>query len=314
MGRKRNADSGLKGDEPTCPQEHVLKRIQADGEFGCDQCQSDITQGCCYYGCEPCDFSLCGGCYVKLATNTVEAPALTDEDIDKRIAAEVSELCDHYELEGRVGQQVIEALVRRRETWENDMHGMWMSLRCARRGSVAGLALKKVSMMNSGMYVYVPPPKELDEMCKRYKLDEDATNKLTDLLAKRPDTVENDIIEVEKVLVGSAKPSALVMKMIVAMQQGKEMPKIWARDPPPAPKKEEADASKGGGRKERSRSRVRQRYQGRGNDRDGWYDKDSRNSGDRYRDRDRDHHRSGGGGDWNRDRSDREWDYKRDRY
>merc|ERR1712217_705452 len=179
--------------------------------------------------------SLCGGCYVKLATGTQEAPALTDEDIDKRIAAEVSDLCDHYELDFRVGQKIIEALIRRRETWENDIHGLWMSLKLARKDSVAGLAMKKVSLMNNDLYVYVPPPKELEEMCKRYNLDEDATNKLTDLLAKRPETVEQDIVEVEKRLVGSAKPSALVMKMIVAMQQGKEMPKVWARDPPPRP-------------------------------------------------------------------------------
>merc|ERR1712060_432438 len=119
------------------------------------------------------------------------------------------------------------------------------------------------------MYVYVPPPKELEEMGKRYKLDEDATNKLTDLLAKRPETVEQDIVEVEKRLVGSAKPSALVMKMIVAMQQGKEMPKVWARDAPPAPAKEAAAPSeRGGNRRDRSRSRRQQRYSDRNNDRD----------------------------------------------
>merc|ERR1712217_60520 len=124
--------------------------------------------------------------------------------------------------------------------------------------------MKKVSLMNNDLYVYVPPPKELNEMCLKYNLDEDATNKLTDLLAKRPDTVHNDIIEVEKRLVGNAKPSALVMKMIVAMQQGKEMPKVWARDPPPAPVKEAAAPSeRGGNRRDRSRSRREQRYSDR---------------------------------------------------
>merc|ERR1712151_1318735 len=283
---------------------HVLKRLEADGEFACDQCQSDINQGCCYYGCEPCDFSLCGGCYVKVATGTQEAPQLTDEDIDRRIAAEVSDLCDHYEMDFRIGQKFIEALIRRRETWENDIHGLWMSLKLARKDSVSGLAMKKISLMNNNMYVYVPPPKELDEMCVKYKLDADATNKLTDLLAKRPDTVVQDIQEVEKRLIGCPNPSSLVMKMIVAMNQGKPMPEAYYR----ADKGSEKGGKKGDGRGDnrdnrdnRDRSRDRGYNRDRG-DRDRRGDRGDRDHRD---DRDRDRDRRSGGGD--RDREDWSW-------
>merc|ERR1712183_1132999 len=121
-------------------------------------------------------------------------------------------------------------------------------------------------------------------MCAKYKLDGDATDKLTDLLAKRPDTVANDIIEVEKSLYGSAKPSALVMKMIVAIDQGKEMPKVFNPQPPPQPEK----TSEARSTRPRSRSRVTQRYSDQSKER--WYDKD--------RDRDRNYDR----GDRDRDR------------
>merc|ERR1712060_10623 len=143
-------------------------------------------------------------------------------------------------------------------------HGLWMSLKLARKDSVSGLAMKKISLMNNNMYVYVPPPKELDEMCVKYKLDADATNKLTDLLAKRPDTVVQDIQEVEKRLIGCPNPSSLVMKMIVAMNQGKPMPEAYHRA--------EKGGDKGGGKgkgdnRDRSRDRGYNRDRG-GGDRD----------------------------------------------
>merc|ERR1712217_705945 len=246
--------------------------------------------------------SLCGGCYVKLATGTQEAPALTDEDIDKRIAAEVSDLCDHYEMDFRIGQKFIEALIRRRDTWENDMHGLWMSLKLARKDSVSGLAMKKISLMNNNMYVYVPPPKELDEMCVKYKLDADATNKLTDLLTKRPDTVVQDIQEVEKRLIGCPNPSSLVMKMIGAMTHGKPMPEAYYRADKGS---EKGGGKKGDGRGDNRDNRDRSRDRGYNRDRGDRDRRGDRGDRDHRDDRDRDRDRRSGGGD--RDREDWSW-------
>jgi len=292
MGRKRNADTGLKGDDPTCPQEHVLKRLTADGEFSCDACDGDISQGCCFYGCEPCDYSLCGGCYVKLATNTMEdGMVLKDEDIDKRIEAEVTDLCEHYELDFRIAQKLTEALLKRKDTYENDIYGLWCSLKIGKKDQVSGLAMKKVHLMNDNKYVYVKPPKELFKMIEKYKLDDDAANKLTDLLAKRPDTVDNDIVEVEKRLEGCKNPSSLVMKIIIAIDRGQELPKAFDRRPPPQQKIPESrnnnNSYRDSQRSYRDRSRSRDnRGSNRGPDRsyDRHHDRSDRGRDDRARD------------------------------
>eukprot|EP00929_Paragymnodinium_shiwhaense_P027880 TRINITY_DN16267_c0_g2_i1.p2 TRINITY_DN16267_c0_g2~~TRINITY_DN16267_c0_g2_i1.p2 ORF type:complete len:291 (-),score=46.49 TRINITY_DN16267_c0_g2_i1:113-985(-) len=288
MGRKRNADTGLKGADPTCPQSHTLKRVAADGVFECDSCSSDIAQGCCYYGCEPCDYSLCGGCYVKLATGTLEtAPEppvdrlIPEGTVDPRstVDPDVADLCDHYEIEDRIMLMLDATMKSRRETFEGDILGLWEALKTAR--SPAGLLCAKIRHMKEGTFVgKVAPPPEVKKVIEKYRLDEDARTKLTDFILKRPATATSDLFEIERRLENSGRPSAVVMTMIVALQKGGKLPEI--RFNAPAPHRDYGDLDKrgardgkdGGGRgrsrerggdrdRERERRRSRSRSRGR---------------------------------------------------
>lgn len=222
MGRKRNNETGLKGGDPTCPNLHTLKRLTADGDFECDSCHADISDGCCYYGCNPCDYSLCGSCYVKLATGTLESNA--EKDDPHKINPDVAELCDHYEVEDRIMLILNEVMKGRKDTFDNDIFGLWEILRPAR--SPAGLLMAKIREMKEGTFVYTPPPKDVKRIIQTYHLDEDARTKLTDFICKRPDTAEKDLYEIERRLENSGKPSAIVMTMIVCLQKGKPLPEI----------------------------------------------------------------------------------------
>jgi len=235
MGRKRNIDTGAKGADPTCPAAHPLRRRVADGDYECDVCNATVEGGCCFYGCEPCDYALCGGCYVKLATGSLpegatpgaippppELPGVVDPD--------VADLCEHYEVEDRVMQILNDAMKERRETFDTDILGLWESLQTAR--SPAGLLMAKIRMMKDGTFVgKVAPPPEVKRVIDKYRLDMDARTKLTDFILKRPETSTADLWEVERRLENSGKPSAVVMTMIVALQKGTRLPEMRTAAP-----------------------------------------------------------------------------------
>lgn len=232
MGRKRNVDSGTKGNDPTCPNGHNLKRRVADGEFECDTCSVDLGAGCCFYGCEPCDYSLCGGCYVKLATGTLEAPqqsqgagAAESGTAANHIDPDVADLCDHYAIEDRIMLLLNDAMKGRQSTFATDIAGLWEALATAR--SPAGLLMAKIRHMKEGTFVgKVEPPPDVARVVKQYRLDDDAKNKLTDFILKRPNTAKDDLFEIERRLENSGRPSAVVMTMIVAIQKGGKLPEM----------------------------------------------------------------------------------------
>lgn len=232
MGRKRNADSGTKGNDPSCPAGHILKRRVADGDFECDTCSCDLASGCCFYGCEPCDFSLCGGCYVKLATGTAEAPppppppeGVPGAPPVSQIDPDVADLCDHYGIEDRIMTLLNEALKARPETFAGDIQGLWEALSTAR--SPAGLLMAKIRHMKEGTFVgKCEPPPEVARIVKTFRLDNDAKTKLTDFILKRKTSAKEDLWEIERRLDGSGNPSAIVMMMIVAIQKGAKLPEI----------------------------------------------------------------------------------------
>lgn len=237
MGRKRNVDTGAKGADPTCPSAHTLRRDVADGAFECDLCNTDILEGCCFYGCKPCDYSLCGGCYVKLATggldNTADAsaPEVTPLVAEApRMDPDIADLCDHYEIEERVMLILNDAMKGRPETFSADILGLWESLATAR--SPAGLLMAKIRMMKEGTFVgKVDPPPDVKRVIQKFRLDEDARTKLTDFYCKRPNTCTADLFEIERRLENSGKPSAVVMTMIMALQKGTKLPEMRAAAP-----------------------------------------------------------------------------------
>jgi hypothetical protein len=47
---------------PHCPAEHVLTDRMAEGEYECDLCGEDVTEGERFYDCRACDFSMCCKC------------------------------------------------------------------------------------------------------------------------------------------------------------------------------------------------------------------------------------------------------------
>merc|ERR1719161_1054714 len=82
-------------------------------------------------------------------------------------------------------------------------------------------------MMKEGTFVgKVEPPADVKRVIDKYRLDEDARNKLTDFILKRPNTAKEDLWEIERRLENSGRPSAVVMTMIVALQKGTKLPEM----------------------------------------------------------------------------------------
>jgi len=256
MGRRRNVDTGSKGGAPTCPDSHTLERKVAEGDYECDQCATDIQSGCCFYGCTPCDYSLCGGCYVKLATGTLDevrcgedGSVMLASDGPPRVDPDVADLCDHFQIEDRIMLKLHEAMRSRHATFEGDIAGLWESLQGAR--CPAGMLMAKIRHMQDGTFIgKVDPPKDVLKIIEKYRLDEDARTKLTDFICKRPLTAKDDLFEIERRLENSGRPSAVVMTMIVALQRGNKLPEVQRA----APHRDYGDLAR-----ERRRSRSRRR-------------------------------------------------------
>merc|ERR1712183_402296 len=122
----------------------------------------------------------------------------------------------------------------------------------------------------------------LRDMQKKYKLDEDATYRLAEAMAKRsPETREQDVELMHRHLETSNKPSARVMMMLGKLRSG---------DPLPDPDKRVAIGSYLDlqGREKDTKKRDKDRSKSRSRDRR----RRSSSSRDRSRDRDRDRKKS----------------------
>jgi len=86
--------------------------------------------------------------------------------------------------------------------------------------------MSKIHLMNDGKYVYAAPPKDLQRIVEKYRLDQDAIGKLTDVLCKRPDSAESDLVDIEERIMHSKNLSSLVMKIVVALDRGKPLPGV----------------------------------------------------------------------------------------
>lgn len=247
MGRKKNTDNEA-GTSAVCPNGHLVIRHTADGDFECDACSADISTGALYFGCGPCDYSLCSGCYIKKATGElVEEPKLNPEDAN-RMDPDVLDLCDHFNIEERVMYKLNEVMKTRQNTFASDMEKLWEELTNAR--SPAGLLMAKVRQMMDGTFVGNTDNVELKRVITKYRLDHDAKTKLTGFLSQRQSTMENDLQEIEKRLATSNNPSATVMMCMVKLHKGEKLPEVRNV----VPHREYGELNKGSGAKGGGRS------------------------------------------------------------
>merc|ERR1719293_144982 len=138
------------------------------------------------------------------------------------INPDVQDLADHFGLDERITKQLNDEMVKRKDTHDGDMHALWDILETAR--VPAGLLSVKIKEMQDGVFVGQPKiDKDVREMQKMYRLDDQATRKLAEALQNRPNTRKEDIECIHKHLETSNKPSARVMMMLGKLRSGESL-------------------------------------------------------------------------------------------
>jgi len=137
------------------------------------------------------------------------------------IHPDVEKFCQHFGIDARLTQQLDEELKIRISTRESDLESLWESLRTAR--NPGGLLNVKIREMQESKFIGKPrPDKHVLRLADKFNLDEPATQRLAEALAKRQDR-EKDLRQLEKHLENSNKPSALVMMMLSKLRRGEEI-------------------------------------------------------------------------------------------
>merc|ERR1719464_395389 len=248
---------------PICPSGHALQRSVADdAEFECDICSGDIASGVCFFGCTPCDYSLCNSCYIKLATGTLDGQGeagAVDVITGTHVDPDVAELCEHFSIEDRIMLKLNEVMRERHGTFVGDLEKLWDELEGAR--SPAGLLMAKIKQMQEGTFVgKVKPPREVQRLIEKYRLDQDARNKLTGFICSRPGSAREDLHEIERRLETSGNPSATVMTMMVKLHRGEKLPEPFRA----APHRDFGTlAAPGGSQRDQDRDREQDRRKSR---------------------------------------------------
>jgi len=197
---------------------------------------------------------------------------------------DVQELADHFGLDERITRQLDEELKKRPVTWEGDLLALWDILKDAR--SPPGLLQAKIREMQANTFVGQPTmDKDIEDLQRKYQLDDQATRKLAEVLQKRSATREQDVELMHRHLETSNKPSARVMMMLGKLRSGEPLPEPDKRIAPGSyldrierekeRKKEEAKDRSRRSRSRRRRSRSRERRRSRSRRRSGSRDRRS---------------------------------------
>jgi len=135
---------------------------------------------------------------------------------------DVQELADHFGLDERIAKQLDDEMKTRGDTFDGDLAALWDILETAR--NPAGLLSVKIKEMQEGTFIGQPKiDKDIKEFQKMYRLDDQATKKLAEVLQNRPATRKEDIELIHKHLETSNKPSARVMMMLGKLRSGEPL-------------------------------------------------------------------------------------------
>merc|ERR1719401_1103030 len=127
----------------------------------------------------------------QTAVGQPAAPAASTE-----IDPDIQEFCDRFQIDARMTRMLNDELNKRPDTWEGDLLALYEIIEQAR--VPAGLLMVKIREMQAGTFVGKPKPdKEISELGKKYRLDDSAVQRLTEVLAKREDK-QGDMEKLEK--------------------------------------------------------------------------------------------------------------------
>jgi len=157
----------------------------------------------------------------------------TSGDVDIPMHPEVLALAQHCGLSEVMTKRLNTAMMLRYETFEADMGSLMDSVKTAR--NPPGLIATKIKEMQWGTFVgKTKPDDETEALCKRFKLDDQSTNKLTYWLnARGLATRSEDLKMVTKHLEFANKPSAKVMQLLMRLWSGQPLPVMPVGMPPP---------------------------------------------------------------------------------
>merc|ERR1719174_2805356 len=98
---------------------------------------------------------------------------------------DIQDLCDHFHIEERHMKNLNLQMQSRTETFEADMLRLWTDLERAHNPN--GLLVVQMRQMSEGTFIGKnKPDPEFEEICRKYKLDEQAEEKLLDTLSRHP--------------------------------------------------------------------------------------------------------------------------------
>eukprot|EP00927_Polykrikos_kofoidii_P076227 TRINITY_DN7303_c0_g1_i2.p1 TRINITY_DN7303_c0_g1~~TRINITY_DN7303_c0_g1_i2.p1 ORF type:complete len:379 (-),score=47.54 TRINITY_DN7303_c0_g1_i2:31-1167(-) len=173
-----------------------------------------------------------------------------NQDVDARMPdPDITELFDHFHLDTRHLDRFRRAMDKRKDTFAGDMIKIWELLEQAR--SPEGMLVSKIKEIEDGVFVGKTVPDEaLLALSKKYKLDNEAVSKLSDVLAKYGKEKRQDYMrELDQHLGVSSRPSAMVMMSLRKLGEGLSLGRVGK----PAPGSHAERQSRGDDRDERRR-------------------------------------------------------------
>lgn len=201
-----------------------------------------------------------------------------------RIHVDVQELADHFGLDERQTRDLDQLLKQRKDTFDDDIYGLWANLKNAH--NPGAMCTVKMREMRDGTFVgRAKPCKEVHELQKKFKLDDQAIGQLAQIFNGTGDSKRDVLDQLDKHLEVSNQPSSRVMMLLKKLRMGEPLGEPHKT---PAPgsyadkllqkERNEKESSK----RSRSRSKYRQREKSR-----------ERRSSSRGRGRSRDRDRRG---------------------
>merc|ERR1719343_487250 len=154
-------------------------------------------------------------------------PPARQEPKEGEMDPDVQELGDYYNIEDRWIKRLNETMKKRMDTKEQDIAKLYEVLERAR--SPTGLLTVKIGEMECGQFVgKIKPSKDVQQLARKFKLDDHVTSRLTELVVRRKATKEEDLQRIEQHLRYCKRPSAMATLLAGKLLEGEveELPDL----------------------------------------------------------------------------------------